>query len=179
MNKIIAVIGMCGSGKSEAVKYIVEKGYSKVYFGDVVLNRISDLHLTINEENERKVREDLRREYGEGAMAIKSIDKIREYYRTNNVVIESLYSWEEYKIIHNEFKKSFKLLAVYTTKNIRYDRLKKRIFRPLTNELAESRDISELENLNKGGPIAFADWTIINDDSLDELKKQIDKIIET
>ena len=40
MNKIIAVIGMCGSGKSEAVKFFTENGYRKVYFGDVVINEL-------------------------------------------------------------------------------------------------------------------------------------------
>ena len=31
--KIIAVVGMSGSGKSVAVDYLTEKGYPKVYLG--------------------------------------------------------------------------------------------------------------------------------------------------
>lgn len=174
--KIIAVIGMCGSGKSEAVKYFVDKGFRKVYFGDVVITELKTRELEINEANERKVREELRKEFGMGVMAIKSIEKIKEYYKTDNVVIESMYSWEEFKIIKNVFSDNFKLLAIYTTKNLRYERLGKREFRPLTIEEATSRDLSEIENLDKGGPIAYADYTLINDSSLAELNKKLEII---
>ena len=176
MNKIIAVVGMCGCGKSEAVNYIKSKGYQKVYFGDVVLNEIKFRGLEINEVNERKVREELRDKYGMGAMALNSIDKIRKYYMNGNVVIESLYSWQEYKIIKNEFGENFRLLAVYTTRGIRYDRLKQRKERPLTYNEAVSRDINEIEKLDKGGPIAFADYLVMNDSSLEDLYKQLEKI---
>ena len=177
MNKIIAVIGMCGSGKSEAVKYFMENGYSKVYFGDVVINEIKNRGLEINESNERMVREDLRNKFGMGVMALKSIDAIRNYLKDGNVVIESLYSWEEFKFLKKEFGEDFKLLAVYTTKELRYKRLLEREFRPLTNEQAISRDLSEIENLDKGGPIAYSDYLVINDSGLTELKNKLSKYI--
>ncbi|MCX6166328.1 MAG: dephospho-CoA kinase, partial [Ignavibacteriae bacterium] len=112
--KIIAVVGMCGSGKSEAVKYFVNRGFKKVYFGDVVIKELKFRELEINEVNERKIREELRALYGMGVMAIKSLDTIKEYFNTSNVVIESMYSWEEFKIIKNAFGNAFKLLAIYT-----------------------------------------------------------------
>lgn len=174
--KIIAVVGMCGSGKSEAVKFFLDKGFKKVYFGDVVINELKSCGLDINETNERKIREKLRNEFGMGVMAIKSLEKIKKLFVSDNVVIESMYSWEEFKIIKNEFGALFKVLAVYTTKNLRYERLGKREFRPLTVEEAVSRDISELENLDKGGPIAFADYTIINDSTLKELNENLEKL---
>lgn len=174
--KIIAVVGMCGSGKSEAVKYFVNKGYKKVYFGDVVIKELKSCGLEINEANERKIREELRNEFGMGVMAIKSIDTIKEYFKTDNVVIESMYSWDEFKIIKKEFGNIFKVLAIYTTKALRYERLGKREFRPLTVEEAESRDLSEIENLDKGGPIAYADYTLNNDSSLADLNKNLEKL---
>jgi dephospho-CoA kinase len=177
MNKIIAVIGMCGSGKSEAVKFFEKNGYNKVYFGGVVLDELKKRGLEVNEANERLVREHLRKEFGMGAMAMKSISKIDEFYKTGNVVIESLYSWEEFKIIKNKYSDAFKLLAVYTTKALRYERLAKRYFRPLTHEQALSRDYAELENLDKGAPIAFADYTVINDGTLDELHQALNKFL--
>jgi len=169
MNKVIAVIGMCGSGKSEAVKYFESNGYQKVYFGEVVINELKVRGLEINEKNERFVREDLRKEFGMGVTALKSIDKIKNLLQTSNVVVESLYSWEEFKILNKEFGDTFKLLNIFTTKSIRYSRLKERPFRPLTNEEARSRDYSEIEKLDKGGPIAFADYTVFNDSTLDDL----------
>ena len=177
MNKIIAVIGMCGSGKSEAVKFFVEKGYKRVYFGDVVFEEMKKEGLEVNEKNEKKAREKLRKEYGMAAMAILNIDKIKELLKESDVVIESLYSWEEYQVIKEVFKESFKLLCIYTTKELRYGRLTNRKERPLTVEEANMRDLNEINNLSKGGPIAYADFLIKNDSTLEELKKQMEALI--
>ena len=168
---------MCGSGKSEAVKFFETHGYMKVYFGEVVIDEVKTLGLEVNEKNERSVRENLRKEFGMGAMAIKSLPKIENFIISSNVVIESLYSWEEFKIIKEKFGNSFKLLTIYTTKDLRYERLSKRRVRPLTNRESQSRDISEIEKLDKGGPIAFTDYLVINDGTLEELNKQLENIL--
>jgi len=177
MNKITAVIGMCGSGKSEAVKFFEQHGYKKVYFGGVVMEEMKRLGLEVNESNERMTRENLRKAFGMGAMAVKSLGKIEDFYKTGNVVIESLYSWDEYKIVKDKFGESFKLLTVYTSKSLRYERLAKRPVRPLTEEEARSRDYSEIEKLDKGGPIAFTDYLVINDGTLEELNKELNKYL--
>jgi dephospho-CoA kinase len=174
MNKIIAVIGMCGSGKSEAVKFFTEHGYKRVYFGEVVMNEMKRLGLEVNEKNERETRENLRKEFGMGAMAVKSLPVIEELIAYNNVVIESLYSWEEFKILKDKFGDSFKLLTIYTTKSLRYERLLKRPFRPLSAGESKSRDISEIEKLDKGGPIAYTDYLVMNDGSLEEMNKKLE-----
>ena len=175
MNKIIAVVGMCGSGKSEAVKFFVDRGFKRVYFGEVVMNEMKTLELEVNEANERATRENLRKEFGMGAMAVKSLPLIEEYLKEDNVVIESLYSWEEFKILKEKFGEAFKLLTIYTTKALRYERLLKRPFRPLTNDESKSRDISEIEKLDKGGPIAYTDFTVINDGTLEEMNEELKK----
>jgi len=47
----------------------------------------------------------------------------------------------------------------------------------LTLEEAAGRDKSEIENSNKGGPIAMADFTIINEASLEELKRETERVL--
>jgi dephospho-CoA kinase len=178
MNKIIAVIGMCGSGKTEAVKFFEENKYKKIYFGGVVIDEVKRLGLEINEENERNVRENLRKEFGMGAMAVKSIGKIEKFFKDSNVVIEGLYSWEEFKIIKQKYGDRFKLLCIYTTKDLRYKRLGDRAIRPLSRIQAESRDVSEIENLDKGGPIAYADYTVMNDGTIEDLRKLLKNYIQ-
>ena len=168
---------MCGSGKSEAVKFFIEHGYNKVYFGEVVMDEISRLDLDVNEQNERMVRENLRNEFGMGAMAVKSLPKIEKFYTEGNVVIESLYSWEEFKIIKQKFGDVFKLLTIYTTKDLRYSRLGNRAIRPLTRVESESRDISEIEKLDKGGPIAFTDYLVMNDGTIEEMNTKLKQYI--
>ena len=168
---------MCGSGKSEAVKFFEESGYRRVYFGEVVMNEMKALGLEVNEQNERATRENLRKEFGMGAMAVKSLPVIEELVKQGNVVIESLYSWEEFKIIKEKFGDSFSLLTIYTTKQLRYERLMKRGFRPLSTEESMSRDISEIEKLDKGGPIAFTDYLVSNDSSLEDLNLKLKKYL--
>ena len=40
----------------------------------------------------------------------------------------------------------------------------------------DQRDWSEIENLEKGGPIAIADYFIINDSDLTQLHQKIDAV---
>ena len=70
------------------------------------------------------------------------------------------------------------MIAIIATKELRYDRLTKREIRPLTKEEAEKRDIAEIENLAKGGPIAFANYYILNNDDIENYKKQLNEIID-
>ena len=53
MNKIIAIVGMCGSGKSVASDYLESIGYKKVYFGGVTMEKLKENGMEINPENER------------------------------------------------------------------------------------------------------------------------------
>ena len=79
MNKIIAVVGMCGSGKSIVSEYLESIGLKKVYFGGVTMEKLKESGEEVNEKNERKMREGLRRDYGMGAYAILTLPKIEEY----------------------------------------------------------------------------------------------------
>ncbi len=47
--KIVAFVGMSGSGKSVAVDYLTEKGVPKVYFGGMIFKGVKDMGLEINE----------------------------------------------------------------------------------------------------------------------------------
>jgi len=49
--------------------------------------------------------------------------------------------------------------------------------RPLTQAEADSRDWAEIENLEKGGPIAITDHFVINDGNLEHLYEQIDVVL--
>lgn len=161
---LIAVVGLTGSGKTEVTQEFVARGFSRVGFNDVVHEAVALRGLSVNEPNERAVREDLRKEFGRGVMAIKSLSKIDELFKQGKqVVIESLYSWSEYKVMKERFGDQFKVLAIYAPPALRYARLATRAIRPLAPEMASSRDYAEIEApVEKAGPIAMADWTIQN-----------------
>ncbi len=178
--KIIALVGMAGSGKTEAIKYL-QKTFSwpKIYLGKYTFERIKKDGLETNYQNEKLIREKIRSELGMGAYAKLALPELKELLKDNDtVLIESLYSWKEYKILKKEFGHTFRVMAVHASPKIRFERLTKRIKeRPMSShEEFVERDYSEIENTDKGGPIARADYHIINEGGIDEMKKNINAL---
>jgi len=185
-NKIVCIVGMTGSGKSEVSDEIVKQGFSYLRFGQITLDKIKELGLEMNETNEKKIREDLRKKQGMGVFAMLNIPKVDELLKKSDVVIDGLYSWSEYKILKERHKDSMFIIAVYAPPKLRYSRLESRVaakgdknkrFRPSTENDARARDYAEIENIEKGGPIVMADFTILNIGTLDELKKKTREIL--
>lgn len=165
MTKIIlACVGMTGSGKSTMVKYLAAEGYPVIHFGDAVIKEAKRRNNGISDETtEKTVREELRKKDGPEAIAKRSIPLIESYLKESDVIVaDGLYSWEEYRLLKKKYGEALKILAVVTDKPLRYERLLNRTVRPRLKEVSEKRDIAEIENISKAGPIAFADYYIIN-----------------
>jgi dephospho-CoA kinase len=168
---------MTGAGKSEVSRVFEENGFIRIRFGDVTDEEMRKRGLTPSEENERRVRELLRKEHGLAAYAKLNLPRIEKALKSSDVVIDGLYSWEEYTYLKARYGEDLYLVAVWSSPKTRYARLTTRSSRRLTLEEAMSRDKAEIENIAKGGPIAMADFTIINESSLDNLKRETERII--
>ena len=177
--KVVSIVGMAGAGKSEVAGSFEENGFAKIRFGDVTDEEVEKRGLELNEENERYIRELLRQEQGMAAYAKLNLPAIDAARKESNVVIDGLYSWEEYTFLKTYYGKDFYVVAVWASPGTRYARLTGRPDRRLTLEEAASRDRTEIENINKGGPIAMADFTIINESSLGDLREAAKRIISS
>jgi len=175
--KVVSIVGMTGAGKSEVARVFEENGFVRVRFGDVTDEEISKRGLELNEPNERYIRELLRQEYGMSAYAKLNLPRIDSALKHSDVVIDGLYSWEEYTFLKSYYGEDFCVVAVWASPRTRYARLTGRLDRGLTLDEAASRDRAEIDNINKGGPIAMADFTIINESSLEDLEKEAKRII--
>ena len=175
--KMISIVGMAGAGKSEVARLFEKSGFIRIRFGDVTDEEIQRRGLELNEKNERYIREFLREEYGMAAYAKLNLTRIDEMSKHSDIVIDGLYSWEEYTFLKTYYGEGFCVVAVWASPRTRYARLTTRLNRCLTEEEAASRDKAEIEKVNKGGPIAMADFTIINESSLGNLKKEVMRII--
>ncbi len=175
--KVVSIVGMAGSGKSVVARLFQENGFTKIRFGDVTDEEVRKKGLELNEENERYIRELLRQEQGMAAYAKLNLPAIDSALKHSDVVIDGLYSWEEYTFLGSYYGKDFYVVAVWSSPGARYARLTGRLDRRLTLEEAASRDRTEIENINKGGPIAMADFTITNESSLEDLRKEAKEII--
>jgi len=175
--KVVSIVGMTGAGKSEVSRVFEQNGFIRVRFGDVTDEEIKQRGLELNEANERYIRERLRQEHGMSAYAKLNLPRIDSALEHSDVVIDGLYSWEEYTFLKTYYEENFWVVAVWTSPRTRYQRLTTRPERPLTLEEAASRDRVEIENINKGGPIAMADFTLINESSLEDLRQETERII--
>jgi len=175
---ILAIVGMTGSGKSEVSGHLRSLGFPVIRFGQIVVDEIARRGWELNPKNERTVREELRVAEGMDVCARRSLPTIRKALEGSLlVVIDGLYSWSEYKTLRAELGENLILLLVYTSKEKRYHRLKVRPERPLTFQEAQERDITEIENVEKGGPIAFADYALLNDGTKAELFAGVDDLL--
>ncbi|MFC1925909.1 AAA family ATPase [Chloroflexota bacterium] len=177
MMKVIAIVGMAGSGKSEVAKVFENNGFMKVRFGDITDREIKERGLKLNEENERYIRQQLRVEHGMAAYAKLSLPEVDRLLKLADVIVDGLYSWEEYILLKSRYGNNLIMVAVWSSPETRYERLAKRTIRPLTLKEAAGRDVAEIEKINKGGPIAMADFTIVNESSLETMEKETKRIL--
>jgi len=175
---ILAIVGMTGSGKSEVAHHLASLGFPAIRFGQVVVDEIARRGLELNPKNEKLVREDLRATGGMDVCAQRCLPAIRAAMeRSPLVIIDGLYSWSEYKTLRAALGEQLVLLLVFTTRQVRYGRLNVRPERPLTFQEAADRDIAEIEKVEKGGPIAFADYALLNDGGRVELFAAVDELL--
>ena len=176
--KIIALVGLAGSGKSSAVEYLTKKGFPKVYFGGVIYKAMEEAGIEPTWDNQQKFREEIRQREGKDFVIRRVIKNIRDLINAgqNKIVLDGLYTWSEYKILKHEFPGQVVVIAIVTPKHLRYQRMVKRPERPMQPREVDQRDWSEIENLEKGGPIAIADYFVINDGNLDQLHQKIDAV---
>ncbi len=175
--KLLAIVGMTGCGKSVVVDYFKQKNWQVIYFGGVTLKEVKKRNLPVNQSNEKLVREEIRKIHGMEAYAKFELPNIKKALSKGLTIIDGLYSWSEYKFLRDNIDIPIVLLAVFTPKKLRYDRLSKRKFRGLDFKGAELRDFAEIENSDKGGPIAIADQIIVNDGSIEKLYANLERFL--
>jgi dephospho-CoA kinase len=178
--KIVAFVGLAGSGKSSAVDYLTEKGYPKVYFGGIVLDEVKRRGLELTQENEQPIREELRAKEGKDFVVRRIIKQIHELVEAgqHRIVADGLYTWTEYKALKHEFPGELTVVAIVAPRHLRQHRMANRPIRPLTPAQLDQRDWAEIENIEKGGPIAIADHFVMNDKDLEYLHQQVDDVMQ-
>lgn len=170
---------MPGSGKSVCARYLEERGFFQFRFGGIVVDEVARRGWPLTPENERLVREELRARHGMAAIAVQALPVLRQALSSRpHIVIDGLYSWSEYRLLKSVLDAELIVLAVFSDRAQRYQRLATRPERPLTAAEAEARDIAEIEMLEKGGPIAMADYTLLNNGSAEALQAALGALID-
>lgn len=180
--KILGVVGMSGSGKSLLVNYLAEKGVPKVYFGGFIYQEMEKrgVERTVDGKSERHFREMIRESEGKDFVVRKAVESVKGLIAAGQrrIVLDGVYSWTEYKILKSEFPGLLTVVAVVVPKKLRFKRLGQRPERALTVQEAQDRDWTEIENLEKGGPIAMADYYVLNEGKVGEMYEKFEQILK-
>lgn len=176
--RTLALVGMPGSGKTVCAQYLQDHGYFQFRFGSIIVDEVQRRGWEVQPDNERAVREEFRAQDGMDAIAKRALPLLRAQLATRNtIVIDGLYSFSEYKTLRRELGEDMVVLAIVAPRSLRYQRLAERPVRPLTQTEAEARDFAEIEHIEKGGPIAIADYTIVNDGDTETLYARLDALL--
>ena len=180
--KVIAFVGMPGSGKGTCATYLQEKyGWPVVHFGNMFYEEVQRRGLD-NVKDETFVQKDMREKEGPAVLAKHALRKARTHFEEGSavVVLDGLYTWPEYKYLDQELGKNLTVIAVTAPKKLRRQRVldRKDSHRKYTLEQLISREIGEIENIEKGGPIAMADFTLVNDSTKEEFIAKLDSILK-
>lgn len=173
---------MPGSGKGTCTDYLHSTyGWPLVHFGSMVYEEVQRRGLD-NVRDEAFVREDMRAQEGKAVLAKHAARKADTYSAdgAQTIIFDGLYSWTELQFLRETYGHNLLVIAVATPRRTRYQRILARndSHRKYTSEQqVMNRDISEIENLEKGGPIAFADYTIVNDGELSEMTAKLSSIL--
>lgn len=180
--KIIALVGMAASGKSVGVNYLTERGVPRVYFGGMIYKEMERRGIPRTEdwESEKKFREEIRRTEGKDWVVRQVIKEVYDLIEAGQkrIVLDGVYSWTEYKTLKHEFPGVLTFVAVIVDKDLRYKRGVARPERSFQLEEIKERDRSEIENLEKGGPIAAADYYILNNGTVEDMTARLAEILK-
>jgi dephospho-CoA kinase len=173
--RLLLITGMAGSGKTTFADMLREKGYVIFTMGDVIRHEVRMRNQPPTPENLGKMAENIRKTGGDAAVAQKCIPLIIGE-PNNKVAIDGIRSLDEVSTFQEAFNTY--LIALHSSPETRYQRLKNRgrSDDPPNKQIFRQRDRREL-GFGMGNAIALSDYIILNDDGLDNLEKELDKLL--
>lgn len=177
---IIGFTGTLGSGKGTVVEFLKEKGFKHYSMSGFIAEEIMRRGMSVNRDTLTEVGNDLRRQYGPAHISTQLLKRGRE--AGGNVVIESLRSLGE---VENLKKNGAVIWAVDADVRKRYGRIAGRksekdsvSFEKFVADEERESNNTEPWNMNLPACIALADVTIRNDGSVEELRAQVEQVLE-
>lgn len=174
--KVIAFVGMPASGKSEAAAVARRLGIPIINMGDIVREETAKRGLLPTDENIGGTGTALRREEGMGAIAKRCVPRIPLNFPV--VVVDGTRNIEEINYFKKTFGDDFKLIAIHTPLELRFERVK---MRARSDDMAAIEELKRRDEREKGWgldkAILIADVTLENTDTIEKFRKQIEELL--
>ena len=170
--KVLGIVGMPGSGKSEAANIGRDYGFNIVVMGDVIRREVSRRHLDLNPETVGRIMLDLRQRHGPSIVAQLCLQHIAKA-GYDQIIIEGIRSIAEVTEFKTQFPQDI-VLAIHSSPSTRLQRIRARGRSDDANNHQSfiERDQRELQ-VGIGSVIALADYIVINEGTLKEFHVQI------
>jgi dephospho-CoA kinase len=174
---VLGIVGMPGSGKSEAANIGRDYGFNIVVMGDVIRKEVTRRHLEPDPETVGRIMLELRQQHGPSIVAQLCLRHIAdEAY--DHIIIEGIRSMAEVTEFKTQFP-YFIILAIHSSPSTRLQRIltRGRSDDANTHQFFLERDQREL-HVGIGSVIALADYVVINEGTLKEFQAQIHQFYE-
>ena len=175
--KMIAFVGMPASGKSEAAAISRLSGIPVINMGDIVREETAKRGLPPTGENIGGTGTALRQEEGMDAIAKRCVSRIAGL-DSPVAVIDGIRNIDEVNYFKSQFGSDFKLIAIHSPFEVRFERVKKRARSDDTVNIDELKRRDEREKgwgLDRA--IENADIVIMNTGSIEKFQKQIKDLL--
>lgn len=172
--KILAIVGLPGSGKTTAIEAISDLGIV-VTMGDVVRDEAKRMNIEPSGRNLGEIAQQMRKKKGLGIIAKKCVDIIKKK-KDDIIIIDGIRSLSEVNIFREFWK--FPIIAVLVDEKKRLKRLFKRSRSddPKNLEELKERDNREL-NFGLDEVLEEADYKIYNNSTIDDIKKKTRDVV--
>lgn len=175
---IIGLTGTICAGKGTVAEYLKGKGFECYIYSDILREEAKKRKYSESREDLQKVGNEIRAEYKDGGYLSKLIIK---KIQSDKAVADGVRNPDEIRELRKE--KNFYLMGIDAPQKLRFQRLtsRKREGDPKTFE--DFKDIDDVENKgdsfgqNINECLKMANYIIINDGSLEELKKKVEDIL--
>ena len=178
--KVIGAVGLNGSGKDEAVKYLRDRyQVPLVSVGDVAREIAAKEGVAPTRANLHDISEKYIREFGKDYFMRVIVDRIREN-GWKVAGISGIRTPDDVLVLKDSFGEDFVLLHIYVSDpRVRYERIRKRgeARDPQTYEEFLWQDRTEEELFRVKEAIKYADYSEGNDGTLEDLHREVDKLV--
>lgn len=178
---IIGITGSDGGGKGTVVEYLVAKGFTHYSSREFIVVEIERQGLPVDRNQMRLTANELRAKYGHEFVVKQAYEKAKAEGK-DKVVIESIRALAEANYLKAQ---GGILLCVDANPKLRYERVQAR--RSDTDKVTYEQFLAH-EELEKNDPdpngmqkakvMAMADYTILNEGTLEELQAQVDGVMK-
>lgn len=179
---IIGITGTDGAGKNTVVNYLVHhKGFVHYSSRQFIVEHIKSSGLELTRNQMRLTANELRAEHGNDFVVRQAYERAVQNGETD-VVIESVRATAEATFLKDQ---GGVLLAVDADQKLRYERVQARrsasdqvSFEEFQRHEALEMDDPDPHGMQKARVIEMADYTVLNNGTLEELHEQVDVFLK-